>query len=187
VFDILFASADFADPGRINPVLDVQAETRVREYRIRLGVSGKADRAVVTFLSDPPLADSDILALLAVGRKGEELEGKADVVGRGESLSFVSGRFQDLLESRARSLTGLDRFQIDPYINKSDTPVPRVTVGKEIVEKRVFLTYSSNVGGTTPEQNLRVEYILNRNISLLGEYDELGQIGADLKFRFEFR
>ena len=187
VFDILFASADFVDPGRINPVLDVQAETRVREYRIRLGVSGNADRAVVTFLSDPPLEDSDILALLAVGRKGEELEGKADVVGRGESLSFVSGRFQDLLESRARSLTGLDRFQIDPYINKSDTPVPRVTVGKEIVEKRVFLTYSSNVGGTTPEQNLRVEYILNRNISLLGEYDELGQIGADLKFRFEFR
>lgn len=186
-FKVLYASADFVDPNRINPVLDVQTETRVREYRIRLAVSGNADRAVVTFLSDPPLADSDILALLALGRKGEELKGKEGEVGIGESFSFATGKFQDLFESRARSLTGLDRFQVDPYINKSDTPVPRVTVGKEVMEKRLFMTYSSNIGGTTPEQNLRIEYILNRNVSLLGEYDELGQIGADLKFRFEFR
>lgn len=187
VFRILYASADFVDPSRINPVLDVQGETRVREYRIRLAVSGNADRAVVTFLSEPPLADSDILALLALGRTGEELKGKEANIGIGESFSFATGKFQDILERRARSLTGLDRFQVDPYINKSDTAVPRVTVGKEMVQDRLYMTYSSNIGGTTPEQNVRVEYLLNRNISLLGEYDELGQIGADIKFRFEFR
>lgn len=187
VFKVIYASADMVDPHRLNPVLDVQAETRVREYKIQLAVSGTADRAVVTFLSDPPLSDSDILALLAVGRKGQELEGKEANVGMSEAASFATGKFQDLLESRARSLTGLDRFQVDPYINKSDTPVPRVTVGKEMVQNKLYLTYSSNVGGTTPEQNLRLEYILNRNMSLLGEYDELGQIGADLKIRFEFR
>ena len=187
VFRILYASADFVDPSRLNPVLDVQAETRVRDYRIRLAVAGNADRAVVTFLSDPPLTDSDILALLALGRRGEELKGKEADVGMSEAASFLSGKFQDLFESRARSLTGLDRFQVDPYINKTDSAVPRVTVGKEVVEDRLFMTYSSNIGGTTPEKNLRIEYILNRNISVLGEYDELGQIGADLKFRFEFR
>jgi hypothetical protein len=95
--------------------------------------------------------------------------------------------FQDFLESRARNITGLDRFQVDPYINKYDTPVPRVTVGKEVVQDRVFMSYSSNIGGTVPEQNMRLEYILNRNVSVLGEYDELGQLGADIKFRFEFR
>jgi autotransporter translocation and assembly factor TamB len=142
---------------------------------------------VVTFLSEPPLADSDILALLALGRTGEELKGKEANIGIGESFSFATGKFQDILERRARSLTGLDRFQVDPYINKSDTAVPRVTVGKEMVQDRLYMTYSSNIGGTTPEQNVRVEYLLNRNISLLGEYDELGQIGADIKFRFEFR
>ncbi len=187
VFRILYASTDFVDPNRLNPVLDVQAETRVREYRIRLAVSGTADRAVVAFLSDPPLADSDILALLALGRRGEELKGREANIGMGESLSFATGKFQDLLESRARSITGLDRFQVDPYLNKDDTAVPRVTVGKELLQDRFYLTYSSNVGGTTPEQNVRVEYILNRNFSLIGEYDELGQIGADLKLRFEFR
>jgi autotransporter translocation and assembly factor TamB len=187
VFRILYASVDFADPRRINPLLDVQAETKVREYQIRLGVSGTADRAVVTFLSDPPLSDSDILALLALGKKGEELKGKQSNVGSSEAISFATGAFQDFLETRARSLTGLDRFQVDPYINKYDTAVPRVTVGKEMVPDKLIMSYSSNIGGSTPEQNIRLEYILNRNVSLLGEYDELGQIGADVKFRFEFR
>ena len=187
VFRIIYASADFIDPGRINPTLDVQAETRVREYQIRLGVSGKADRATVTFVSDPALTDSNILALLTLGKKGEELKGKEASVGVGEATSFATGKFQDLLESRARSITGLDRFQVDPYLSKTDIAVPRVTVGKEVVQDKLFMTYSSNVGATTPEQVFRIEYILNRNMSLIGERNEIGNLGADVKFRFEFQ
>ncbi len=187
VFRIVHASADFADPNRINPLLDVQAETRIRDYQIRLSVTGTADRSFVSFVSDPPLTDSNILALLTIGRTGEEVKGKESGVGVGEATSFMTGKFQDLLESRARSLTGLDRFQVDPYISKADVSVPRVTVGKEVVQDKVFMTYSSNVGATTPEQFFRIEYLLNRNVSLVGERNETGNVGADVKFRFEFR
>ncbi len=187
VFRIIHASADFTDPGRINPTLDVQAETRVREYQIRLGVSGTADRATVTFVSDPALTDSNILALLTLGKKGEELKGKESSVGFGEATSFATGKFQDILESRARSLTGLDRFQVDPYLSKTDVAVPRVTVGKAVVQDKLFMTYSSNVGASTPESVFRIEYVLNKNISLIGERNEVGNLGADVKFRFEFR
>ncbi len=187
VFRIIHASADFTDPGRINPTLDVQAETRVREYQIRLGVSGTADRATVAFVSDPALTDSNILALLTLGKRGEELKGKEANVGFGEATSFATGKFQDILESRARSLTGLDRFQVDPYLSKTDVAVPRVTVGKAVVQDKLFMTYSSNVGASTPEQVFRIEYVLNKNISLIGERNEVGNLGADVKFRFEFR
>jgi translocation and assembly module TamB len=190
-FKILHASADFVDPNRMNPVLDIQAEIRVRdidqEYRIRLAVSGTADRAVVTLLSDPPLPDSDILTLLALGKTGTELKGKESGVGMSEAASFATGQFQDIFESHARSLTGLDRFQVDPYVSKSDTSVPRVTMGKEIVQDKLYVTYSSNVGSTTPEQIFRIEYILNRHFSLVGERNELGNTGADIKYRFEFK
>jgi autotransporter translocation and assembly factor TamB len=187
VFKILHASADFTDPKRINPTLDIQAETRVRDYQIQLGVSGTADRAVVTFVSDPPLTDANILNLLAIGRKGEELRGKEANVGVGEATSFATGKFQDVLESHARTLTGLDRFQVDPYISRTDTAVPRVTVGKEVVQEKLFMTYSSNVGATKPESVFRIEYLLNRNMSLVGDRDEVGNLGGDVKFRFEFR
>ncbi len=186
-FKILHASADFVDPNRVNPVLDIQAEIQVREYLVRLAVSGTADHAVVTLLSDPSLPDSDILALLALGKTGSELKGKEAGVGMSEAASFATGRFQDIFESRARSLTGLDRFQVDPYVSKGDTSVPRVTVGKEIVQDKLYVTYSSNVGSTTPEQIFRIEYVLNKHFSLVGERNELGNTGADIKYRFEFK
>ena len=187
-FKILHGAVDFVDPGRLNPTLDIQAETRVREYQIRLALSGTADRSTVSFISDPPLSDVDILSLLALGKTGSELTGKESGVGMSEAASFATGQFQDIFERRARSLTGLDRFQVDPYISKNnDTSVPRVTVGKEIVQDKLYVTVSSNVGATDPEQAYRVEYILDKHLSLVGERNEIGNIGADVKFRFEFR
>jgi autotransporter translocation and assembly factor TamB len=150
-------------------------------------VTGTAERAVVTFISDPPLIDTDILSLLALGKKGSELKGKETGVGVGEAASFATGQFQDIFERRARSLTGLDRFQVDPYVGKSDTSVPRVTVAKELIQNKLFVTYSSNVGATIPEQLFRIEYILNKHFSLVGERNEIGNNGADIKYRFEFQ
>jgi translocation and assembly module TamB len=187
-FKIVHASADFVDPNRLNPVLDIQAEIVVRQYLVTLAITGAADRAIVVLLSQPSLPDADIVALLAVGKTSTELKGKENDVGMSEAYYFATGQLQDIVESRARSLTGLDRFQVDPYVNKGDVTVPRVTVGKEIVQDKVVVTYSSNVGSTTPEQLFRLEYILDRHFSVVGEQDETsGNIGADIKYRFEFK
>ncbi len=185
-FKIQHASVDFVDPNRINPILDIQAETRIREYTIRLSVSGATDRATVTFVSDPPLSDQDILSMLALGKTSADLKGKGSEVGMSEAASFATGQFQDIFERRARSLTGLDRFQVDPYLSK-DTSVPRVTVGKELIQDKLYFTYSSNVGSTSPDTVLRIEYLLDKHFSLVGEQNELGTIGGDVKFRFEFK
>jgi hypothetical protein len=186
-FKILRASVDFVDPNRMNPVLDIQAETQVREYQIRLAVTGSADHAVVTFISEPSLSDSDILAMLALGKTGQELKGKESGVGVGEATSFATGQFQDVIERNARRLTGVDRFQLDPYVSKNDTSVPRVTVGKELVQNKLYVTYSSNVGASAPEPMFRIEYLLNRHFSVVGEQEETGHSGADIKYRFEFK
>jgi len=187
-FKILHASADFVDPDRVNPVLDIQAEIQARQYRITLAVTGTADRAVVALISEPSLPDADILSLLALGKTSTELKGKGNDVGMSEAYYFATGQLQDVVESSARNLTGLDRFQVDPYVNKGDVTVPRVTVGKEVVQNKVYLTYSSNVGSTTPEQIFRIEYLLSRHFSLQGQIDETtGDTGADIKYRFEFK
>ncbi len=185
-FKIQHASVDFVDPNRINPVLDIQAETRVREYTIRMAVSGAVDRAVVTFISDPPLSETDVLSMLALGKTSADLKGKGAEVGMSEAASLATGQYQDIFERRARSLTGLDRFQVDPYLSK-DASVPRVTVGKELIQDKLYFTYSSNVGTTTPDTVFRIEYILDKHFSLVGEQNELGAIGGDMKFRFEFK
>jgi translocation and assembly module TamB len=187
-FKILHASADFVDPDRVNPVLDIQAEIQARQYRITLAVTGTADRAVVALISEPSLPDADILSLLALGKTSTELKGKGSDVGMSEAYYFATGQLQDVVESSARNLTGLDRFQVDPYVNKGDITVPRVTVGKEIVQNKIYLTYSSNVGATTPEQIFRLEYILSRHFALVGQVDETNSdTGIDIRYRFEFK
>lgn len=186
-FKIISASADFFDPNRIYPVFNVIAVTELKGYKVHLSLTGPIDRFSLSLSSDPPLSETDLLALLTVGQPTRGLQGLEAGVGASEAASFLTGKLQDVLEERFRKIAGLDRFQVDPYITRSSSAGgPRLTVGKTLINGRLYMTYSANIG-TSEEQVIRVEYILGKNISLVGVRDEQGQIGGDLKFRFEFR
>lgn len=186
-FKLVNGVAEFVDPRKINPMVDLQAETKVKEYLISLSVSGTVDKVQVALSSDPPLEDEDILSLLTLGRTSEGLKGHEAVITTGEATSFVTGQIQDAVESRLRKITGFDRFQIDPYLASSGTSSgPRLTIGKSLFSDKVYLTYSSNLG-TSEDQFVRLEYIFNKHFSAVAERDELGHVGADFKFRFEFK
>ena len=186
-FKLLSGAVEFADPNKLNPVIDLQGETRVREYLIQLTVSGTLDRLKVNLLSDPPLEDVDIITLLTVGRTSEGLKGREAAITTGEAAGFVTGQIQDAVEERVRKITGFDRFQIDPYLTSTGASSgPRLTVGKSLFSDKLYITFSSNVG-TSEDQFVRVEYVFNKNLSVVGERDELGHVGGDLKFRFEFK
>jgi hypothetical protein len=188
-FNILHASADFADPNRLNPVIDISAETNKAGYRINLNLEGQIEHFNLTLSSDPPLDEMDILSLLTVGNIGTQMKGLEGGIGAGEATSFLSGALQSVYEERLRTVTGLDRIQIDPSISKATGTVEtRVTVSKRILDKRLSVTYSSALGsGTTEEDIIKLEYLLDRNISLIGIRDERGSVGGDIKFRFEFK
>ncbi|MEW6675651.1 MAG: translocation/assembly module TamB domain-containing protein [Nitrospirota bacterium] len=186
-FRIIHASADFADPNRINPVIEIIAGTVVKGYSIKLNLEGQMEHFNLSLSSDPPLEEMDILALLTVGQIGKQLKGLEGGIGAGEATSFLTGKMQVVLEERLRTITGFDRLQVDPYVSKTTGTVgPRVTVSKRLVGDRLFVTYTSSLG-STEEQILKLEYLLDKNISLLGIRDEKGSVGGDVKFRFEFK
>ena len=186
-FRIIFASADFSDPNRIKPVLNLTAETLVKGYNVRLNLEGQTDRFSLSMSSDPHLEESDILALLTVGQVGKQLQGLEGGIGAGEATAFITGKVQDVLEERLRSITGLDRFQVEPSVSPTTGTVsPKVTVSKRLIGDRLFVTYS-NLVGTAEEQVMKLEYLLDKNISLIGIRDERGSLGGDMKFRFEFK
>lgn len=186
-FQLQNGVAEFADPRKLNPIIDLQAETKVKEYTIQLNLSGTLDRIKVTLASDPPLKDSDIVALLTLGRTSESIAGKEGAITTGEATSFVTGQIQDAVESRVKMITGFDRFQIDPYVTSTGTSSgPRLTIGKSLFSDKLIFTYSSNIG-TSEDQFVQLEYIFNKNWSAVAERDELGHVGADLKYRFEFK
>ncbi len=186
-FNILNVSADFADPNRINPVMEITAQTIVKGYNIKLSLEGQFEHFNLSLVSDPPLEETDILSLLTVGQMGKELKGLEGGIGAGEATAFLTGKVQDVFEDRLRNITGLDRIEVDPYVSKTTGTVgPRVTVSKRLLGDKLFVTYISSVG-STEEQVLRLEYILGKNASLVGVRDEKGSVGGDIKFRFEFK
>jgi translocation and assembly module TamB len=186
-FRIIHASADFADPNKLNPVINLSADSNVKGYNIKLNLDGQLEHFNLSLSSDPHLEDMDILALLTSGQIGKQLKGLEGGIGASEATSFLTGKIQDVLEERLRTITGLDRFQVDPYVSKTTGTVgPMVTVSKRLVSDRLLVTYSGSLG-STEEQILKLEYLLDKNISLIGMRDEKGSVGGDIKLRFEFK
>ncbi|GAB4389878.1 MAG: hypothetical protein Kow0025_18090 [Thermodesulfovibrionales bacterium] len=184
-FDIIHATVDFADIQGISPFVEIVAETDTKGYQIWLSLEGRLDRFDLTLTSDPPLEEVEILSLLTVGEFGGNLSGFGGI-GAAEATSFLTGKFQDILEERLTDITGLSRFQIDPQVSETTgTVTPRITVSKRLASDKLFVTYSTAVG-SAEEQELKLEYLLGENISLLGVRDERGSIGGDVKFRFRF-
>jgi hypothetical protein len=186
-FRILHASADFVDPKKMAPVMQIAAETTVSGYNIKMNLEGQIDHFKMSLSSDPPLKEMDILSLLTVGKTSGELKGLESGIGAGEATSFVTGKMQDVMEERFRTITGVDRFQIDPYVSRTTgTVMPRVTVSKRLLGDKVFITYATPVG-SVDEQLIKLEYFIARNVSLVGVRDERSIIGGDIHFRFEFK
>ncbi len=186
-FTIINASADFTDPARINPFFDIVASTRVKEYQIHLSLEGYAEQFNLSLSSEPLLDEIDILSLLTVGELGSKLKGFEGGIGASEAASFLTGKLQETLEERLRNITGFDRIQVEPYVSETTGTIgPKITVSKRLLANRLYVTYTTSLGNAT-EQSLKVEFFLSDNISLVGERDELGTLGADIKFRVEFR
>jgi hypothetical protein len=186
-FTIKYASVDFADPNRIKPIISLTAETTVRNYTITISLEGEMDHFTLSMSSDPHLEENDILSLLAGGQLGTQSKGLEAGIGAGAASSFLTGKVQDVLEERLRALTGLERFQVEPYVSsKTGTVSTRVAVSKRLIGDKLFVTYANPIG-STQEQVIKVEYLLEKNISLIGNRDELGGVGGDVRFRFQFK
>ncbi|MBF0329805.1 MAG: translocation/assembly module TamB domain-containing protein [Nitrospirae bacterium] len=186
-FKILKARIDFSNPSGIRPYFDIVSETRVANYKIRMSLDGYSEQFNLALSSDPNLEETDIFSLLTVGHIGKNVKGLEGGIGAAEATSFMTGKLQDVIEERLKTITGIDRVHINPYVSRTTgTLTPRVTVAKRLFGDKLYATYTAAIG-SVDEQIWKLEYLLGENASLLGVRDERGGIGGDIKFRFEFK
>ena len=67
-YNINQGSVAFYNPLKIDPILDIDLETKSRGIDVTLTVSGPFNKLNFTPRSDPPLQFNEIVALLATGR-----------------------------------------------------------------------------------------------------------------------
>jgi len=179
----------FTSPVSIEPVLDLQASTRVRDYDITVSVNGAASKLLnVKYRSDPPLPEADIIALLAVGQTREESAQLAQSSQAGftqtASGMILSEAINATVSNRAQRLFGISKIKIDPQglsTETNPTRGPQVTIEQQISNK-FTLTYSQNVSQAS-QQIIQGEYYVRRNVSVVGTRDQNGVVSMDIKIR----
>lgn len=180
----------FANPVAIEPQVNLQATTHVRNYDLDVTVTGTPERLNVNYRSEPPLPKSDIIALLALGRTSEESEQLQQQSGQtmftDEATNLIINQaINSTVSSRMQKLFGVSRIKIDPQGLTTETnPTargPQITIEQEFANN-LSLTYSTNVSQSS-QQIIEGEYYFNRNVSVVGSRDQNGVISFDVRVR----
>jgi translocation and assembly module TamB len=186
---------NFANPFRLDPVVNVEASTTIQQYEITLNFNGPASKLTLAYRSDPPLPANDIVTLLALGQTSSEAEVRGG--GTGASQSATSGASAILSEAissqlggRLEKLFGITRFRVDPGLagvgstGSEQNAAARITVEQQVT-RELTITYVSNVS-STQQQVIQVEYNVNRNVSIVALRDQNGTFGIDIKIKKRF-
>jgi len=181
---------NFANPFRLDPVINVEATTNIQQYEVTLNFSGTASKMAMSYRSDPPLPGNDIITLLALGQTSSEAamrSGSATQSGTSGASALLSEAISSQLGGRVERLFGITRFRVDPGLaavgpsSSGQNAAARVTVEQQ-VSPNLSVTYVSNVS-STQQQVIQVEYNVTRTISVVALRDQNGTFGVDVKFK----
>ena len=177
-----------------------KAETRVEHYDLTLEIAGPLDHMKFSYRSDPPLPTADIISLLALGYYTREQQATAASRGQvqgpqtssaqtfstQDASALLSQALSSQMSGRLRRLFGISQIKIDPNVYGPGVGTgPRVTV-EEQVTRDFSLTYSTNTAGAQ-QRIIHLEYDLSDKVSLIGERDQNGVLGVEVRFRRRFK
>jgi autotransporter translocation and assembly factor TamB len=202
---VTHGTIDFSNPSRIEPFVDVEAQTHVRvpgqNYVVTLNATGTFARMSWSVNADPPLPTVDVLSLL--------LSDTAPTDPELAALERPDAAKQQLLQARAAQLLvspissevtrvveqtfAIDTFQITPSLvdpaaqSARLVPGARLTIGKRI-SNRVYLTFSQSLSAssTTRDQVILLEYDQNERLSWVLSQNEDRTYALDVRVRHAF-
>ena len=190
-YELQRGDINFTNPVRIQPNIDVDATARVEDYDITLGLHGTSDKPRLTYRSEPPLPEADIIALLALGHTQDEgavayTQQQQQAGDNPMTDALLGGALNATVSNRVQRLFGTGAVKIDPnFIGSLGNSTARVTVVEQIGSNLTF-TYASNVN-TTTQQLIQAEIAINRHVSLVLTQDESGIFSAVVKARRRFK
>jgi translocation and assembly module TamB len=181
----------FSNPLTIEPVVNLDMSARVQDYDITIGLHGQAvggKGLSMTYRSDPPLENSDIIALLAFGRTrtqgvyttGQQPTNTNDTASTSNAIlgEALNATFTD----RVQQLFGASRVKIDPqFIGSENNPSARVTIEQQINNDITF-TYATSLTQSA-ETVIQLEYNIDKNVSIVAIRDQNGVLGFDIHIR----
>jgi len=173
----------FGTIEEINPSLDARFSTNVQDVFVLLTLSGTVKEPLTQLSTEGGALSSqrDILELLTLGRGVETSveESRAGLVGN---------YLENVVSRTAQDWIGLDTVEmegIEGLVPGSPLQHTRVSVGRYL-GSRLYAKYAQSFGGTTPQQELGIEYWISRRFRLSGMYDRQRRFLLELKWRIDY-
>ena len=181
----------FSNPLSIEPVVNMEMSARVQDYDITIGLHGAmagGKNLSMSYRSDPPLSNADIIALLAFGHTRTQDVYKASQPGQAgsdaanASNAILGQALNSTFSDRVQRLFGASRVKVDPqFIGAENNPSARVTI-EQSINNNITLTYVTNVTQSA-DTVVQVEYQINKNISIVAVRNQNGILEFDLHVR----
>ncbi len=189
-YDLERGDITFTNPVRIEPIVDLSATAHVEDYDISLGLHGSPQKLSVSYRSDPPLPEADVVSLLALGHTASQQrlytqqQQEQTLVNPTDAL--LGEALNATVSNRVQKLFGAGSVKVDPnYLGAFGNSTSRVTV-QEQVGRVVTLTFATDVD-TASEQLLQAEVAINRHVSLVVARDESGVFSMVIKATRRYR
>jgi translocation and assembly module TamB len=212
-FQIQSGTMEFDSPTVFNPRYEVLAVTEVANRRIQLFTVGRLEgrNPRIEFTSNPPMAESDILNLLALGVSGEDTrkfrsnDRSAYEQGEAASLVLHSLDFNREVQNKTGFQIGVDEAVDDRTgtsafsraTNADTAAAPKIVIRRQI-GKRVGVSAASTVGvGASIQREVNAEVRVTNGLSVIGVWDTFegattedpkqNSFGVDLKLQKRFK
>ncbi len=206
-FAIQAANIEFDNPAVINPRFTLTGATSVSGKKVNLFATGRIDDFKIELTSDPPMPESEILQLLAIGFTSEDLRKFRANEGANVSdvfslvlQSFDFNRefkektgFQVDLDQVVDSKLGQSAFR--PQSTTTSESSPKIVLRRQVL-KNVDVSVGSTLGvGSNTQRQLNAEYHVTPNFSVIGVWDSLQGVqtqertsfGLDLQYKGRFK
>jgi translocation and assembly module TamB len=186
-------SIAFYNPVKIEPILNIDLETKARGIDITLTVSGPLTKLSLTPRSDPPLQFSEIVALLATGRTPTSdpslLTQQSTEPQSWQQMgasALLGSAIANPVAGRLQRFFGVSKLRIDPTLSGvENNPQARLTLEQQVTPELTF-TYITNVTSSNP-QVVRVEWAFSRQWSVVALREENGLFGVDFFYKRRFK
>ncbi len=193
---------NFYNPFRVEPVVNIELETRIRDVDIALNIAGAASLPSLSYRSDPPLRSDQLLDLIALARSPTTdpvlatqqtaqqqsmiQSGLNAVLSRTITGSSAVGASPNRGSHRLQRFFGVSRLKVDPQSGGAElNPGARISTEQQIT-RDLTLIYSYDLS-EAQQQIVRVEWSPTRQWSFIVTRDENGLVGADLLFKKRLR
>ncbi len=186
-------SVSFYNPVKIDPILDIDLETKARGIQITLTIAGPLGKLNMTPRSDPPLQFNEIVALLVTGRTPTSdlsLVGQQgaspEPFGQSSATALLGQVIATPVAGRLQRFFGISKLRIDPTLpGVQYNPQARLTLEQQVTPDITF-TYITNVTSANP-QVISMEWSVSRQWSLVAQREENGLFGLDVFYKRRFK